>query len=358
MTNTTHNAIVLTPCASGDDGISEVSRQFAKALTDDGWCVDLWALDGDEPSSERVGPVAFRSARGSRARLAAWSVSRARRSADDLLVAALHVHLAPLGIPLALRGARLACFFHGIEVWRPLRARERKAVELTDVLIANSQYTVDRFRSANPDHTSRPITVCHLSPPPAVAPELPDRSGYALVVGRMAAEERYKGHEQLIDAWRDVQRHVPGAQLVVVGEGDDRGRLEALARSRGLDTYVHFVGRVSAAALAGYYERAAFFVMPSRGEGFGLVYLEAMRAGKPCIAAPGAAEEIIEHGVSGLVVEPTSSTLVEAIVDLFHHPDRCSTLGRGALMRVETQFHPSQFASSIRSALATSVVPA
>ena len=88
----------------------------------------------------------------------------------------------------------------------------------------------------------------------------------------------------------------PGARLVVAGDGDDRPRLEARAAALGLGGAVLFTGFVSEATLAELYRRAAVFVMPSLGEGFGLVYLEAMRAGKPCVAARGsAAEEVVER---------------------------------------------------------------
>src|SRR4030095_17156021 len=104
---------------------------------------------------------------------------------------------------------------------------------------------------------------------------------------------RYKCHEARVGAGPAVRGAVTDAQLVVAGDGDDRARLERMVADRGLGDAITFLGRVDDELLAELYRRAAFFVMPSPREGFGLVHLEAMRAGKPCIAAHGSADEVI-----------------------------------------------------------------
>lgn len=346
--------VVLTPCADGADGISEVSRQLAAALAADREVrVSVWALDGGVPAPERMASVEFRSAHGSAARFATWAVARARPACADLVVVVMHVHLAPVALPLALRGARLACFFHGIEVWKPLRAPERAAVARASVLMANSQWTADRFRDANPTFAAAPISVCHLAVPPRPAAVHPQRTGYALAVGRLAAEERYKGHDALIACWPAVRQRARQAELVVVGDGDDRPRLQSLVRERGLEHAIHFAGRVSDEALAGYYDHAAFLALPSTGEGFGLVYLEAMRAAKPCIAAPGAAQEIVVDGATGFIVDPLRpGALVDAIARLFNDPALCAAMGRAGARRVAASFAPDHFAAAVRGCLA------
>src|SRR4030095_11992245 len=110
-----------------------------------------------------------------------------------------------------------------------------------------------------------------------------------------------------------VRRSIPEARLVIAGDGDDAQRLRTKA-GEGVD----FAGRVDGATLAPLYRDAAFFVMPSTDEGFGLVYLEAMSASIPCIAARGAAEEIISDGHDGLIVDAANrDSLVAAMVRLF-----------------------------------------
>jgi phosphatidylinositol alpha-1,6-mannosyltransferase len=348
--------LVLTPALDGADGVSEVSRQAVGALAAE-WgleAVEVWTLAGARGDDACVAGVRLRSADQRRSRMGAWALARARTPLDGLLVLVMHTHLAPLALMLAMRGARVAIFFHGIEAWTPLRRRETAAIDRASALLANSHYTVARFRVANPRFADRDVAVCHLGvgPSPATAAP-PPIDGYALIVGRLASEERYKGHDALIEAWPEIRRRVPGARLVVVGDGGDRARLETCARDHGLADAVTFTGRVSASALAGWYEHAAFFVMPSSGEGFGLAYLEAMRAGKPCIAGPGAAEEIIEHGVTGLIVDPASRGAVsDAIVTLFSDRDGRTRMGANAALQVARHFEARHFAARLVDQLA------
>ncbi len=158
----------------------------------------------------------------------------------------------------------------------------------------------------------------------------------------MAAEERYKGHDVLLDLWPRVTAEVPGARLVIAGEGNDRARLEAKAAP--LEDGVSFLGRVSDETLAALYRHCAFFVMPSRDEGFGLVFLEAMRAGKACIGGIGAAAEIIEDGVTGLVVDPADpEQVLKAVLRLYREPETRERMGRAGAARVAARFTEGHF---------------
>jgi phosphatidylinositol alpha-1,6-mannosyltransferase len=348
-------ALVLTPGLDGTDGVSEVSRQAVAALAR-AWgreAVEVWTLTGGAGDDARMAGIRVRSAAGGRARMAAWALARSRESAAGSLVLVMHAHLAPLALVLAMRGAPVAVFLHGIEAWTALRRRESAALERASLLVANSHHTVVRFRRANPRFADRTVAVCHLAAAPSPANTIrPPLKGYALIVGRLAAGERYKGHDALIDAWPAVRARVPGATLVVIGDGDDRRRLEQLAGDRGVGDCVVFTGRASDAELAGWYEHAAFFAMPSRNEGFGLVYVEAMRAGKACLAAPGVAEEILEDGATGLVVDPeTDGALPSALIRLFTDADFRERLGRAAAGRVASDFEERHFAARLLAQL-------
>jgi glycosyltransferase involved in cell wall biosynthesis len=162
----------------------------------------------------------------------------------------------------------------------------------------------------------------------------------------MASEERYKGHDELIECWPQVRERIADARLIVAGGGDDLPRLRERASALGVGDAVVFTGTVSDDRLAALYRDAAFFVMPSRDEGFGLVYLEAMSAGKPCIAAPGAAEEIIEHGRTGVIVRAGDpGSLTEAVATLFADVPLRARLGSAAAAAVARRFSPSAFAA-------------
>jgi phosphatidylinositol alpha-1,6-mannosyltransferase len=331
-------ALVVTPGIGGADGIAAVSRLVARALDPPG-PVAVLALDGAAPAP--------RPARRPRFLAAAL---RAAVAAPPARVICLHVGLGAVARALAGRRAPLAIFLHGVEAWRPLGRLARWAITGAGVLIANSEHTVRRFRAANPDLAGRAVSVCHLGVAPApasVADGDPAGAPFALIVGRMAAAERYKGHDLLLDIWPGVARDVPGARLVIAGDGDDRARLEA--RAARLGDHVRFVGRVSDATLASLYRRCAFFAMPSRDEGFGLVFLEAMRAGRACIGGTGAAAEVIEDEVTGLVVDPGARDAVhKAIVRLFLEPETCERMGCAGAARLAERFTEPQFRRRFR----------
>jgi glycosyltransferase involved in cell wall biosynthesis len=190
-----------------------------------------------------------------------------------------------------------------------------------------------RFRAANPDLAALPIEVCApgLSAP-AASNGVSVPGLYALIVARMASGERYKGHDELLDVWPAVHAQVPGAQLVVAGDGDDRVRLEQKAAGLGLRDVVRFEGMVDEGRLQALYRHAAVFAMPSPNEGFGLVFVEALRAGVPCIVARGAAEEIVEHEHTGLVVPAGNAPVLErALVRLLSSGDERARMKTAAL---------------------------
>jgi phosphatidyl-myo-inositol dimannoside synthase len=338
--------LVLTPAIDGADGISALGRQIVMSLASavDPTNIEVWTLDGGRPD-ELPPSVTVWSARGSRPRIVSRSVSAAARGCAQLDVLALHLHLAPLAMLLGGRGARVIDFLIGIEAWTQVRPRERRALAQADRIVAISDFTVREFRRANPALASLPVVTCApgiASAPAARAAGADD--GFALIVGRLSSMERYKGHDALIEVWPRVLRSAPAAKLLVVGDGDDRQRLESAVDAAGLSASISFAGRVDDRALADLYARASFFVMPSAREGFGLVYLEAMRAGKACIAAHGSADEILRHEVDGLVIDGSSrEELAEAVVRLFSNPADRARMGSAALDRMQQHFSDGQF---------------
>jgi glycosyltransferase involved in cell wall biosynthesis len=172
-----------------------------------------------------------------------------------------------------------------------------------------------------------------------------DQRKSVLVVGRMSRGERYKGHQELIDAWPDVVAIVPDAELVIAGDGDDRARLETCARAGRAAHRIRFVGFVRRAELMELYRRAAVFALPSRGEGSGLVYLEAMAHRLPCLGSPhDSAKEVIEHGTTGQLVDPQNRTaLATSIVQLLENVELRKRLGESGYERLLTRFTFERF---------------
>jgi phosphatidylinositol alpha-1,6-mannosyltransferase len=350
-------AIVMTPGYSGVDGVSAVTRAYVNAVCS--WIprVDVWALDEEPGSPIPDGASRLRGARGHRVLFGSYGVME--RDVDrQTLVIVQHVHLLPAVLPLIARGARVLVVLHGIEAWTRLRRFGRAACRRAWKLAPVSSYTARLFRAANPEVSPVPMDVCAPGLPNAPVPSATVGYGlYALIVGRMRAAEQYKGHDELLEVWPAVRSQVPGASLVIAGGGDDRARLQQKASALGLDEAVFFEGVVDDARLQALYRSAALFAMPSSNEGFGLVYVEAMRAGLPCIVAPGAAEEIVEHERTGLVVPARDRASIErALVRLLTHPVERAAMGRAA-QAAAARFTADAFRSRLAALLEVTGYP-
>src|SRR5262249_39580498 len=132
---------------------------------------------------------------------------------------------------------------------------------------------------------------------------------------RLAAVDRYKGHDRVIRVLPRVLAEHPDTIYLVVGDGDDRPRLEALAEECGVRSHVIFTGPVDAAELPAHYRLADMLVMPSTGEGFGIVYLEALASGMHAIGGnrDGSVDPLAD-GVLGPVVDPDSDEELAAAI--------------------------------------------
>ena len=262
-------------------------------------------------------------------------------------------------------------FVHDVEAWDPALSSDRvDTLRAAAVRVANSRYTAARVAQAHPD--IGPVLPCPLGllprdvngaapSTPALGLESPAAAAWrdsvervgplsVLIVGRLQASERYKGHDELLDCWPQVVARVPTAQLVVVGLGDDRGRLQEKARALGVASHVLFCGFVPDPVLAALWEKVAVFAMPSAREGFGLVYLEAMRAGRPCVGSTSdAAGDIIVDHETGLLVDRTSRVaLAEALVTLLTNEGMRSAMGEAGRRRLLAEFTADRFAARLK----------
>jgi len=150
-----------------------------------------------------------------------------------------------------------------------------------------------------------------------------------LIVGNLL---RGKGHELVLRAIGILKSSHPQLRCRIIGEGPDEASFLALAQSLGIAAQVQFVGRQSRMEVAKAMRNCSILAVPSRYEGLGCVYLEAMSCGKPVIACQGQGiEEIIDHGKNGwLIPVDGQEELVQGLCTLLDSPELCARIGRAA----------------------------
>ncbi|HNZ96407.1 MAG TPA: glycosyltransferase [Thermoanaerobaculia bacterium] len=348
--------IVQVAVGLGDVGGSAhlgrlVARTLAAYAAEKTLPFEVLDLGRDDPRLPGIARTGFAGDRLALAR--AVAARQLARSRPRLIV---FDHLGPARIqallPRSLRSPH-ALFALGIEVWRPLSWQRRRTLASAARVFAISEATLDGARRFLP--ATAKVAVVHPALEDGSLADEADGSllaragtGFALVVGRLVRDR--KGHDELLAAMAELRRTRPEARLVVAGDGPDRVRLERLAQETGLGEAVLFTGLVSEATLRELYARCALFVMPSRGEGFGLVFVEAMRAGKPCVALVGTAPaEIVVHGETGLLTpDEAPATLAAALARLLGDPEAAARLGAAGRARYLAEFTAEAFAARLR----------
>ena len=324
--------LALFPELLGVGGVQEAGRQTAAALDEfarrRGWSLDLLSLN-DEPGARvlRVEGREIPFAGFGRAKLRFVLSARARARDNTAIILAAHPHLA-LPAMLAKNRASAAntiVMSHGIEVWKRLPFLRRRALQQADCILAPSSDTARKLADVQSVRTEKirrlpwPVNAeilrwADASSKLPVPPEFP-QGQVILTVGRWSAAERYKGADDLIEAIAQLQAGSPELRLVAVGGGDDLPRLRKLASDCGVANRVTFLEGLTREQIAACYARCEVFALPSTGEGFGLVFLEAMAFAKPVIGADsGGIPDLIENGVNGMLIPPRDrERLAEAL---------------------------------------------
>lgn len=360
----------LFPALSTAGGVQRASRLTAAALISSaarrGYQCSLLSLnDSPDASPFRFGSeeIAFTGFSRFKTRFFANALGAAFR--QPKLIVALHPNLAPVVAAMKLWAprARSVVFTHGIEVWTPLSSPRRWALQRSDLVLAPSLDTQRQVVTQQGVAESKVRTLCwslgpefNPSAPPCAAGRLPEgfpRGRVILTVGRWDASEAYKGVDHLIMAMPALLADTPELHLVAIGGGTDLPRLERLAQQSGVSGHVHFLGQMGPEELSVAYGACELFALPSRGEGFGLVFLEAMSHGKPVIGgAHGGTPDIIEEGINGYLVQHGDVPQLTARLHHLLSDESCRRrMGEQAFERVRSNFTYSRFSAEFTNLL-------
>jgi len=323
--------MLLTDAFGGFGGISKFNRDFLAALNGCSSVERVHALPRllTEPIEEVIPEAVIFNRKAARGRIAfAKELLRLTLRAEraDLVISG-HLHLLPLAwLAARHQQARLALIVHGFEAFLPTRNTLTNLVaDRIDAFIAVSRYSADRFVRWSKVARDRGFILPNCVDLTCFTPgerdrSLVDRYGLhsskvMLTMGRMAAGERYKGFDEVIDAMPQLLQRFPDLKYLIVGDGSDRRRLEATVKLLGLSNCVIFAGCIPESEKVAHYNLADVFVMPSYGEGFGIVLIEAAACGIPIVGSSvdGSRDALLDGRLGRMVDPKRPDELLEAI---------------------------------------------
>jgi phosphatidyl-myo-inositol dimannoside synthase len=299
---------LVLPELSSDGGVQRYCRQLSRAVQivarDEGLGVETFNLNDPGTSVEIHGFDRDKRALAS-------ALFRAGRRDRPRAVLYGHTNLAPLvmGYRVISPKTRHYVIAHGVEVEvgldKPTLAGLFAATRVLGVSTWTRSLLVSRHHlPARKAGILRYGFSEEVEPQEPVADRAENGHMHLLSVSRLSRSDAYKGIDVTIEALGLLKDELPNLQYVVVGDGDDRGRLERLAEENGVRDRVHLRGRISDEQLHAEYRRCDVFVLPSTHEGLGIVYLEAMAHAKPVIGAhAGGVADAVVHEMNGLLVE-------------------------------------------------------
>lgn len=322
--------MLATDAHGGFGGIAQYNRDIIEAMSRIKGITHVTVLPRLMPDDAATLPhnVTYdRSSTRSMRNFILRSAANARPGIDVDLVYCAHINLMPVAAAIAAARRRpLVLAVYGIDAWHKRAGIAAWAASKTPSLVISiSQITLDRFRAWSGIEEAK-CTVL----PNAIHSEqygtgskesaIARRLGVAerpviLTFGRMSADERYKGFDEVIDAMPSLLARQPDLVYVAAGEGSDKPRLQAKANALGIGANVVFPGRIREDEKSDLYRLADAYVMPSSGEGFGFVVLEALACGIPVVASTAdGTREAVRGGELGLLVDPTDPHALQAAI--------------------------------------------
>lgn len=265
-----------------------------------------------------------------------------------------HLNFLPLAVILKLLNpnAKIITLLHGIEAWSK-QPFTKILSEFVYQFWAVSSYTAQTFGRVNKIRLNKVETIFNTLP--AQWPITPGEFGNSILsVTRLDKEEGYKGIDLAISAVSTTKELMRKMNLnyIIVASGNDVERHQELVKKLEITDLVHFKSRVSDEKLIDLYRDCLFFLLPSTGEGFGIVYLEAMAFGKPCIGSIDCgAEDVIVDGETGFLINQTVEDIAAKLELLIQDNELCRKQGMLGMKRLNDKFTFDRFKERITSLL-------
>ena len=313
-------------------GIEKVNRIAGKALHDmDSFEVKIYSLhDCPRDANIKYFPEKiFTAFGGSKINFVLRSLSEGARSG---LVILSHINLLSVGYLIKKKSpkTKIILFAHGIEIWKPLPGWKQNMLRQLDHILAVSRFT-KKVIEKNHKIKEAQCTVLNNCLDPFLPGDnmagkspcllkkygLNNRDIILMTLTRLSIKEKYKGYEKVIQAIKELLPEYPRLKYLIIGkyEAFEKQRLDDIINNSKLTQQVIFTGFINDEQLAEYYKLAEVYVMPSKKEGFGIVFIEAMYYGLPVIGGnkDGSVDALCD-GSLGLLVNPDDQQEITAAI--------------------------------------------
>jgi len=334
-----HKGILLLTLRifSATGGIEKVCKVVCKALDELTGELNMPKLkvlsmyDAAKDVDEKYLPAAlFSGYDQQKMRFAKDAVKHGTKSSVVMLS---HINLLSIGFLIKLLSpkTKLVLFAHGIEIWGPLPATRKRMLKKCDLILSVSQFTKTKMLEQYGLEEEKVVVFnnCidpYLPPPVTTGRDetLSKKYGFApadlvlMTLTRLSSKELYKGYDHVLLSLDHLRHQYPGIKYLIVGRYDDqeKKRLDAIIGRYALQQHVVFTGYIPDEELARHYSLADIYVMPSKKEGFGIVFIEAMHYGLPVIAGSkdGSADALC-NGKLGVLVNPDDQQEINAAIE-------------------------------------------
>lgn len=239
-------------------------------------------------------------------------------------IVSTHPDFAPW---LKLRKKPFLSVVHGIDVWNIKGSKVADGLNAAKCILPVSHYTADRMAPQIPVPLP-PLEVFpntfdaeRFSPATPVEPwrknlNLPDDAFLMLSICRVNLGEEGKGYHRLLELMPLLLEKHPTLHWVLGGKGNDLENIRQKAKSLGVESHCRFPGFVPDDTLPDLYRSSDLFVLPSKKEGFGIVFLEAAATGLPVVAGNrDGSVDALANGALGHLVDPESDDAIAAAID-------------------------------------------
>lgn len=305
---------LVTDAFGGYGGIAQYNRDLIGALAAVNSVSKVEVLPRIAPEGARAAlPAKVRQHAPLNGRIAYTAAALARAATRPNLIINGHLYHSALSqLTARVAGAPMVSVLHGTEIWDPIPRRHLVPLQASNLVLCVSADTESRFVEEAPALKGRTALTYN-----TVGDEFRpgDRAAararfnlaeeFAILTVARLDVRAYKGHDRIISLLRSLPVGERPVVYLIAGVGEDEARLRTLAAAAGVVERVRFLGKVPAKDLPDLYRAADLFALPSTGEGFGIVYLEAMGCGTPAIGlAVGGAPDALGRGALGTIARP------------------------------------------------------